>query len=166
MVYLGASRRYPTSSGGANEGHYFADIPNYVDSGNRASTSTPGSIPHQTSGGSNFNNFYGNSGYSQPAEQNYSTHQSPQFAGGQAQQFNTFVPGNGFNSDTSSQFGNSGISSPFGGAQQQFLMAAGQQLFTNPMTKAAIDAYSNSLVDKSKTWIGGVSHRLTYVFNI
>lgn len=35
-------------------------------------------------------------------------------------------------------------------------MAAGEQLFTNPMTKAAIDAYTGSLVDKSKTWIGGV----------
>lgn len=36
-------------------------------------------------------------------------------------------------------------------------MAAGEQLFTNPMTKAAIDAYTGSLVDKSKSWIGGVS---------
>ena len=49
-----------------------------------------------------------------------------------------------------------GITNPFGGTNQQFLMAAGEQLLTNPMTKAAIDAYSQSLVDKSKTWIDGV----------
>ncbi|XP_075678216.1 yip1d-interacting factor 1 isoform X2 [Dermatophagoides pteronyssinus] len=39
---------------------------------------------------------------------------------------------------------------------QQFLMAAGQQLLSNPMTAAAIDAYSQSLVDKSKGWMGNI----------
>ncbi|KAI7691650.1 hypothetical protein SSS_08805 [Sarcoptes scabiei] len=39
---------------------------------------------------------------------------------------------------------------------QQFLMAAGQHLLSNPMTAAAIDAYSQSLVDKSKGWLGNL----------
>lgn len=41
-------------------------------------------------------------------------------------------------------------------ANQQFLVSAGQQLLSNPMTAAAIDAYSQSLVDKSKGYIGNV----------
>lgn len=41
-------------------------------------------------------------------------------------------------------------------SNQQFLMAAGQQLLSNPMTAAAIDAYSQSLVDKSKGWMGNI----------
>lgn len=39
-------------------------------------------------------------------------------------------------------------------SNQQFLMAAGQQLLSNPITAAAIDAYSQSLADKSKGWMG------------
>ena len=37
---------------------------------------------------------------------------------------------------------------------QQVLMAAGQQLFTNPMASAAIDHYSQSIVNKGKSWVG------------
>jgi hypothetical protein len=37
---------------------------------------------------------------------------------------------------------------------QQLLMSAGQQLLTNPMAAAALDAYSQSIVNKSKSWIG------------
>ncbi len=37
---------------------------------------------------------------------------------------------------------------------QQLLMSAGQQLLTNPMAAAALDAYSQSIVNKGKSWIG------------
>lgn len=72
-----------------------------------------------------------------------------------ANQFNSFYqppPPPGMQQDKNS----------FGGnvfANQQFLMSAGQQLLSNPMTAAAIDAYSQSLVDKSKGWIGNVNIR-------
>lgn len=137
---------------------YSTNLSGFDDGGGRRSaTATPGPPPQSGFGGYGGGGGGGNinTGFNAPMDQSFGGHQSGPYGGPPPQPaFNAFAPGP---PQPPPQAGQppTGFAAGFG-PQQQFLMAAGEQLFTNPMTKAAIDAYTGSLVDKSKTWIGGV----------
>lgn len=182
LFVAGPSRRYPqappaSSSAASNENNFFTmdystNVSGFNDGQRQSASHTPGPVsgppqqqpPVQPA----FNqNPYGAAptGFGAPMDQSFGgpspyggapppQHQQHQ----QQQQFNNYMPGPG--GPPAGPPGPQQQGPGFGAAfapQQQFLMAAGEQLFTNPMTKAAIDAYSQSLVDRGTTWIGGVS---------
>lgn len=45
---------------------------------------------------------------------------------------------------------------PYLSMNQQFLMATGQQLLSNPVTAAAIDAYGKTLMNRGQGWVDSV----------
>ena len=153
-LFIGPSRRHPQNDNLAFSMDYSTDMSGFGDQGRQSANATPGPSmarpPSQSAFGSQ--NPYG--GFNAPMDQSFGVQSYGVPPPQQQQQFNTFVPGGP--QQPGPQAGNPYANS-FGGPQQQFLMAAGEQLLSNPMTKAAIDAYSQSLVDRSKTWIGGVS---------
>ena len=92
----------------------------------------------------NVQNDFGSHNYGQPQQQGFSS-PFPQNSGGFGQpQPQQQMQGGGFGGFDMQN------------ANQQFLVAAGQQLLSNPMTAAALGAVSQKLTDNSKSWIGSI----------
>lgn len=99
-----------------------------------------------------YNQYYGNNyGYDQQQFANsqlFEDTSSPQYH----QQPDFFQQSMPQQQSTSFAPGGYGINSNL--INQQVLMAAGQQLLSNPMATAAFEHYSQTVVTKGKSWIG------------
>ncbi|KAH9516375.1 Protein yif1b [Dermatophagoides farinae] len=152
----GPSRRH-ISSGTDNvsstpmftESYFTVDSDNFDQTAAKTSSSSP-PVPPSTQGFNNYNQM--NSFFNQNDNYGISSPTPPVSCSSSWQQPPSMPPMSGF---SSGQIPQQQFHQPMF-PNQQFLMAAGQQLLSNPMTAAAIDAYSQSLVDKSKGWMGNI----------
>ena len=156
LYSLGPSRRH-ISSGTDNvsstpmftESYFTVDSDNFDQTTAKTSSSSP-PVPPSTQGFNNYNQM--NSFFNQNDNYGISSPTPPVSCSSSWQQPPSMPPMSGFSSGRIPQQQFHQPMFP----NQQFLMAAGQQLLSNPMTAAAIDAYSQSLVDKSKGWMGNI----------